>query len=261
MDDIDIVSYIEEVYKRRKKVNSNYSLRSFARNLGVSSSVIIQILNKKKRVSPKILKTIAPKLEMPEDVFQKFLQKQIHIKKITNVTSLEKPSMKTIDVESFEVISTWYNYAILELFHLEGFDFNAQNVARVLKLPVTEAETALKNLQKVGLITLAETGNYVPTCDYTVINSVEAPSLAMKKRQKQIMEIAALKIDAVSQELRDNSSITLAVDLELLPEIKEKIKKFRRSLGNYISQNSNNASSVYELQINLIPLVLKDQHE
>lgn len=52
---------------------------------------------------------------------------------------------------------------------------------------------------------------------------------------------------------RDQSAVTIAMDTDLLPEVKEKIQKFRRSLANFIDKKSKNKKRVYEMTISLFP--------
>lgn len=60
-------------------------------------------------------------------------------------------------------------------------------------------------------------------------------------------------MDLIGFHERDQSAVTIAMDTNLIPEIKEKIKNFRRSLANFIEKNSKMKSRVYELSISLFP--------
>ena len=48
----------------RKEKNQQYSLRSFAKDLGISPALVSLVLNKKKELSPKVLSAIRSRLEI-----------------------------------------------------------------------------------------------------------------------------------------------------------------------------------------------------
>lgn len=253
MNDKNAVDYIEIEFKKRKSNNPSYSLRAYAKNLGISPAILSQILSGKKELTPKVLSTIAPKLNLDSDVYSLFLDKQVKVKKERNIKSVDKNEMRKLDMETFNVISDWYHYAILELFYLDDFKSDLNWIAKKLKISLAEVETAIINLKSVRLIN-EEDGELVPTDDYTIIDEYHFTSTAMRERQKQVLKLSAKKIEELNTNYRDHSSITITIDPTLLPEIKDKIKVFRRSLGNYIAKNSKANTAVYELQIGFFPI-------
>lgn len=253
MNDKSAVDFIEHEFKKRKSNNPSYSLRAYAKNLGISPAILSQILNGKKELTPKVLSTIAPKLNLDNDIYSSFLDKQVKVKKERNIKSVDKNEMRKLDMETFNVISDWYHYAILELFYLDDFESDINWIAKKLKLSVIEVEKAIENLKSVRLIN-EEDGQLVPTDDYTVIDEYHFTSMAMRERQKQVLKLSAKKIEELNTNYRDHSSITITIDPALIPEIKDKIKVFRRSLGNFIAKNSKNNKAVYEIQISFFPI-------
>ena len=54
-------------------------------------------------------------------------------------------------------------------------------------------------------------------------------------------------------ERRDQTSMTMAIDTKLLPQAKEKIKKFRRDMDRLL-QSSDTKDEVYHLSVSLYPV-------
>lgn len=249
--------FIESEFNQRKSKNPNYSLRAYAKNLGVSPGVLSQILNGKKEVTPKVLKIIAPKLNLDEDTYSKLLEKQSKIKKENSIKSLDKNDMRLVDMETFSIISDWYHFAILELFNLDYYECNANWIAKKLDITVEQASNAIDSLLKVKLLE-NNNGQLSPSNSFTAIVDYPYTSQAMRERQKQLLKLSSEKIDSLNTAVRDHSAITICVDLSLLPEIKDKIKAFRRSLGNFIAKNSKESNAIYEMQISLFPVSTLD---
>ena len=54
--------------------------------------------------------------------------------------------------------------------------------------------------------------------------------------------------------------MTMAINKEKLPEAKERIKKFRRELSQFLNEGETN-NEVYNLSISLYPVTVKDLNE
>ena len=57
-------------------------------------------------------------------------------------------------------------------------------------------------------------------------------------------------------EERDQSTICMAINTEQIPEVKERIKKFRRELDAYLVE-ADSKDRVYHLSISFYPVSLK----
>ena len=76
---------------------------------------------------------------------------------------------------------------------------------------------------------------------------------ARRKLQTQILEKAKLAIENTPITERDQSSITMAIDSNKIPEAKERIKQFRRDLCDFL-KDSPNQNRVYHLSLSLYPV-------
>lgn len=252
---------IQSEFNSRKIKNPAYSLRSFAKNLGVSPGILSLILSGKKEVTPKILKVIAPKLNIDENIYSSLLEKQAKIKKESSIKSIEKDDMRLIDMETFAVISDWYHFAILELFNLDYYETNSLWISKKLNITNEQAQKAIDSLLKIKLLEI-NNGVIEPGNAFTAIVDYPYTSIAMRERQKQLLKLSSEKLGTLNISVRDHSAITICVDVSLMPEIKDKIKAFRRSLGNFIAKNSKESNAVYEMQISFFPVSsLDDMNE
>lgn len=254
----EILYILRNQLKLKNEKNPNYSLRAFAKHLGVSPATLSRILSEQIEITPKIFSTIAPKLELSsekENEIMRALQDDKHSK---NIRRVDINGMSFIEKEKFNIIADWYHYAILHICGLEDFKQDPQWIADRLGIEdVDLIRDAIKRLIEHNFLGIDENNQYYKIDQFNAILDYDLSSKAMRERQKQILDISAKKIDEVPINLRDHSSITVNVDENLIPEIKERIKKFRRSLGNYIVKNNGHASQIYELQLSFFPLLKK----
>jgi hypothetical protein len=63
-----------------------------------------------------------------------------------------------------------------------------------------------------------------------------------------------MAIDHVDFEKRDHSSVTVSIDPALIPELKQRLTQFRRSLNQFLSQNQSQATEVYQCTFSFFPI-------
>lgn len=65
---------LSQLLSERRKANSRYSIRALARDLQIDPSDLINILNDKKRVTPKVAYRIGLKLNLQDSSLLEFLR-------------------------------------------------------------------------------------------------------------------------------------------------------------------------------------------
>lgn len=254
----NLIHIIEENFKEKHEKNANYSIRAFSKFLNVSPATLSRILSKQAPVTPRIFETIAPKLNLSSTQQVQIMEKLKAKKHDENIPTVN--GMTFIEMEKFNIIADWYHFAILHMCELDNFQQDHQWIAERLGIAdVSLIDSAIDRLIENKLLGVDENQKYYKISQFNAILDYESSSRAMRERQKQILQMSAKKIDSIPISLRDHSSITISVDEELLPEIKERIKKFRRTLGNYIVKNNHNSTQVYELQLSFFPVLLEEK--
>lgn len=248
-----IAQKITEELEKRQKVNPNYSLRAFAIHLGVSVSILSRILNSKVSMTIKLLERMSVPLALTPEEFD-YYKTQITAKKMAlSSDQLDESSLRQLEADEFRVIQDWYNFAIMELVNLKSFQPNEVWIAKKLSISEEEALMALERLVRLELIVQDKNGKFIKSQNFVSIIQMNLSTVAMRNRQKQVLQKASEAMDFTDISNRDQSAITIALDSSLVPEIKDRIRKMRRSLANYIDKNSKKKDQVYELSISLFP--------
>lgn len=222
--------------------NQNYSLRSFARQIGVPVSSLSSILSGKRPISPKMKKHLAAVLGIALDESK-------------NET---KKNFNNYSVDSFHIISDWYHFAILELMKLKTYKQDSKWIARCLGITTSEVKIAFERLARVGILE-EHKGKFkdVSGGNNTWLKSGYTDS-AFKRLQIRLLEKAIENIMATPYELRNNTSMTMAINQEDLPKAKKLIADFRRQFSEILEKDRNKLNSVYQLAIAFFPLVKQE---
>ncbi len=246
----DYRAVLKSEFSRRIQRNSSYSLRCFARDLGVTYSRLNESMNQKKGLSSQKASQIGTKLglsKLEQTLFVLSVQSQharSRLEKEESKTQLAKKissNATELNLANFKVISEWIHYAILELLQFEDFISSPKWMANVLDVAEVQVECALKNLSTVGLIQVDTAGKI--SAVHTLLSSVnDIPSQAIREHHRQLLgkAEAALSSQAVTE--REFQSLTLAFSNDDMPEAKKMIRDFILEFNNRFSKNSNNRS-------------------
>jgi transcriptional regulator with XRE-family HTH domain len=233
--------HLAQEFERRCRENPRYSLRAFARSLGVDSSYLSKLLNDRRTLSRKALQGFASRLNVP-----------LAQKPPVATGRARQPAFEPVSADQFRLIADWHHYAILELTRTDDFRPDLRWIARALGVPHGEVFAAVERLRRMGLLETAEDGSW--SCARNNTTTAHAPStIALRHLQAQILEQAKAALVEVPIERRDQSSITMAVDARRLPEAKRRIREFRRELMEFLEGGSSK-HAVYQLSVSLFPV-------
>ncbi len=242
-----IVEYLKSEFIRRSRRNSNYSLRSFARSLGMDSSTLSAIIRGKRNVSFKMAKRLLDQLELQPTTRKKIVQSLLNAKESKSKSYFE------ISSDVLATISSWENFAVLSLLETEDAKSSSAWVAERLKINLGRAIEVVDQLERLGLI-VKENGKWSVT-HKELTTSQDVPSSALRKAHKEYIEKSIASMESVPVNLRDLTGMTMAIDSSKIAEAKELIKNFRRDLANLLEAGKRD--EVYRVNIQFYPLTKK----
>jgi uncharacterized protein (TIGR02147 family) len=248
--------FLSEELARRIRVNSRYSQRAFARQMGLSAGELSEILRGKRALSLRSALRVASALglspaETRHLITLAQLEKSAKFGTLLPSDSPEDiPSRQKLTLEMFHVVSDWVCFALLNLADTKGFRMDALWIAKRLAISPAEAQVALDRLERVGLIERVD-GELRVTPDY-VISPSGIPSEAIRNYHRQILKKAseALELQAVTE--REFTGSGFAIDPARLPELKKAIARFQDEIVTRFS--SRDGREVYHLELALFRL-------
>ncbi|MFL5812300.1 MAG: TIGR02147 family protein [Bdellovibrionia bacterium] len=246
----DFRRYLQQELIRRCEKNPGYSLRSFARSLGIHHTTLSRLIAGKRGLNSKSIQRLCGALKLSQAEASLYLDG-----KATEAPPLDSAHYQNLALDTFISISEWYHDAILELTHIQGFKGDPKWIATKLGIKASQVKTAVERLQRLELLSITPRNQWIDLSrDNTTNVSNDITSAALRKLQKQILELSMEALEEIPRAHRDHSSTTLAIEAADLPEIKERIKKFRFELTSFVQRKSVKANSVYQLAVSFFPL-------
>ncbi len=282
---------LERELVRRCDANPRYSLRAMARALRLAPGALSQILSGKRVPSYKVAQKILTSLELTPAEQREFVeslaavqrsrglerlnpefrvktkandtgkgedveQHKTALKKAAKLREFDKNmrSPKDLSLELFRVIGDWYHYAILSLTYVKGFDPNPNWIAARLAITPLEAKLAVDRLIELGLLKY-KNGKLICWEDYFTTADKHITNSALKRHHKQILNKSLYSMENDPIEIRNHSSMTMAIDPAKIDEAKKMIEEFTHRLTEFLE--SGKRLQVYELNIGLFPLQIR----
>ncbi len=217
--------------ERRKRKNPAYSLRAFARDLEIPAPKLSEILRGKKGMSAQRGKKIALMLGLSEVETRLFLDlvESRHGRSQRERTAALK-RLKTrwseyeLSLETFEVISGWHHFALLELTELDG-RWDRVRMAEALGLSQNIVDQAIGRLMHLGL--LEEKKESLHQTKESLVTSRDIPSRAIREYHNQILGEAQKALETTPVERRDFSALTFSFDQSRMAEVKEFLEEMQ----------------------------------
>lgn len=260
MSEMSYRRLLKNAYLERREKNRTYSLRAFARHLGLSPAFVSYVFQEKRHLSPQIAIKIAKKLNWSAQEQKYFLSliefenpkteigQEAAIEQIRKLNS-SKMSIESLEADAFAVMSVWYHNAILILLTMKNKKHTIESIAQRLKLDQLDTEAALHRLKKLNLVRV-DGNEWFPT--HSLFSVKSSPSSAIRSYHKQMLKMAGEALEQQSFEEREFSNLTITVDPKQLELAKKKIREFTKEMAQLL--DGSTASEVYQLSVQLFKL-------
>lgn len=238
---------LNKEFEDRQERNSRYSLRAFARDLGIDSSSLSQVLSGKRKLTPAVAAQVADKLKLPASSRRRFF-----LSFGADVAELAEVELKILQDQQFEAIITdWRYYAVLNLILIEAFDPTLPRIARALRMTESESKEIVETLLYLGFLKVDGKGRY--TREAPKLDTARGtPSEIIRKAHADELKLALKRLMEVPRERRFFTSRTFAINSKKLPEARDLIRKFRTELSALLEDG--NEDEVFLFAVQLFPL-------
>lgn len=230
---------------KRKTRNTAYSLRAFARDLGIGVTTLSDVLAHKRALSKSNLEKVMERLAVSPAEKEKLWSDYRE-----GASRKEMDDRLLLEEDTFRLIADWQYLAILNLAKIKDNQASPRWVAARLGISVEEAKEALERLFRLGLVKKSHR-RLVRTVK-PLTTSVDIPSAAIRKHHSQNLHLAEDSLHRDPVHLREFGSITMSVNLERLPQAKELLLKTRKKIADLLEEGA--VSEVYTLSFQLFPL-------
>jgi uncharacterized protein (TIGR02147 family) len=258
----DYKAFLRQVLTDRIRKNPSYSLRSFAKQLFVSPSVISDVFSGRRHLSLQSGLKIGQKLGLdPEEreylnlLIQFATAKDDGVKRETlermNLINEARP-IRNLDLDAFKMISDWYHIPIIEMSNLPKTQMTSKRIAKRLGITPLEAEKALERLLRLSILEKDATGRYVKTYTDGLFSSEQA-HLGLQQFHGKMLEKAAASLLVQKPSERYIGSETFCFTADQLQEFSKLANKFFSRAVN-LSRKTEKKSDVYHLGVQFFPV-------
>lgn len=241
---LDPIQLLRKTLTERCQNNPQYSIRAFARASGISHTVLSLVLAGKRQFSKKATEKLADHLNL--DPIQRQALMTRHLTNQQNFSNLS--------LDSFELISDWYHYAILSALELPGAQLDAQWMAKQIGIKPLQTKLAIERLKRLKLVEQMDDGSW-KQCSAAIKVDNKHSTAATRKFHKQLLIRAAESIDKDPIKHRDFSSMTFAMDPSQVEFARKRIQAFRRQLVAEL-ESRGSATAVFNFSLQLYPVTL-----
>lgn len=237
--------FLNKAFQERKAKNSRFSIRSFARLLEIDQSLLSKVLKGQRGLSPETAKKCLLILNADAESAAAMVEK-----------TSKRIKFDRLKDDTFEMISDWEYFTILELLTLKDFEASEKNICARLDIPLLRTREVLDRLLRLEMISKEE-GKYALASGNTSWAPTTSTTEAKKNLQKQLIEKSLVSLSVDPFDIRDHSSVTLAIKKSELPSFKKTLKEVRKQLTEMFQKPSEH-DEVYQLNISLFPLTKSD---
>lgn len=258
----DPVHYLADYLAWSKNLDETFTVRKWAHQMGVNDvDSLVSILKKKKKIKSRHFQFLKKGIRLDDSEFIYF-QLLIQLENAETeedrkmyevlLTEHSGPHQKqVIRNEDPEIFSSWINMAILSLCNIQRTKVTRDSLSRIFipDLSASELIDSVELLKKHELIVETELGQLQST-GKSVTGWTNQKNMGAREYYKQVSELAknAVQLDINSREFQ---CFSLELDRAKVPQMKELIRNFRKTLS---SMADDQANEVYQINLQLFPV-------
>lgn len=215
---------LNDTFRERSLANANYSLRAFARDIQIAPSTISEILNGKKGLSPKLARSVAQNLRLPDWEVEYFcdLVTQEHAKS-PRVRSEAKRRLEEkgqenrlhlLNQNAMRSLTSWIDLAILEITHLSDFKSSTSWISKKLKVEESVVRDSVNRLTSSKLLEInCRTGVWTDVSPlFSSTDGINNESI--RKFHRSVLNLALKKLEIPDVNARTVKSVVFSVSKE-----------------------------------------------
>lgn len=245
----DLRQMLQLEFERRVAKNPRYSLRAYAKTLGIYHATLSALMSGARPFTLKSARSISVALGLSPTAVAEFANETPAAKR--KAALLIDP----VADDEYSLEANWRHDALLECLQLPKQSHDTRSLAASLGFTVAEVMSSLQLLERRRMIKRSTDGSWRPVARNTsnILGQLET-SAARRRYQKELLEKSQTALEEIAIEKRDHTSITMTIDEEDMPELKEIIRDYRRKVMAFAQRKGAKPNHVYQLQISLFPL-------
>jgi uncharacterized protein (TIGR02147 family) len=249
--------YLRAVLADRTSKNPAYSLRAFAKNLGLAPSYLSAVMNGKKSLSPDTAYAVTEKLNLGE-------QEAAYFRVLAQIEGTKNPALREsllqraqtlsptvvvsdLSVDQFKMMADWHHSAIVAATDLSDIEVNPDRIAKILGLSLAEVQVAVERLIRLKVLERESEGRLKQVASHSRLVS-QKPNRAVRSYHRQNLEKAIENLSQHAPDERFFGSETFCIDDSHLEEFRKLCNQFLDS-ALVLANKAKTKNQVYHLGV------------
>lgn len=261
---LDYRDLLKDALEDRKAANPAYSFRMMGEALGLHTSNVFRILSKETHLPARCQSRAVDYLGLTERSASYFLLLVGYARERSGKARQEmlEKAMALRDVNRVDLgekelayFRDWWVAAVRGVLEMVHGKAHPAEIARKLQPQVTEAQVAaaLELLLELGLVKKGVSGTLLVGDPHLGVSRGPEKVQAVRHYQRQALSLATEALERFSPEVRDVTTLTMAVDAQVFAQVRDLLRECRLQ----IQKNSEAAKSpdrVMQLVMAYFPL-------
>ncbi|MBN1980796.1 MAG: TIGR02147 family protein [Chitinivibrionales bacterium] len=248
-----------------------FSQREILRRIGVSSTGFLSnVIAGRNNLTVRHISKLSEALHLKKDEAAYF-EELVHFTQSKTVGEKEKyfgrmvrlikSKFKKLKPDQLSLFCHWHYAVVRELIGIHRFTGDFKRLSKLVQPQISagQAQEAVEELQRIGLITVDEEGVYRDTVG-TVTTGDELASYYVAQFQRETMKKAQIALDEIPASQRDISVLTLRLSDSMFKQIKTEIQLFRKKLLA-LADSDTQPDRVYQCNFNFFPVTRKENDD
>ncbi|MCT4641876.1 MAG: TIGR02147 family protein [Bacteriovoracaceae bacterium] len=261
--------FLRDSWNKKRVYNKNFSLRAWARQLGMSShGTFYHIVQGKRPLPKKYVKAISNSLDLsPKESM--YLETLIDFSKAKTIEhkSYYRERLQDLapgrklnfyEIETFHFLKDPLNGAIIELTNLKGFKNDPLWIKDrlTIKASLNDIQNTIKRLLDLDLLKLDNKGNLVQS-NSLLHTKQDIKNEALQEYHKNVLNLAAEQISEQEVNKREYNATAMGIKVKDIPRAKERVREFLSDFIREFEANYGQADEIFQLGIQYFGLTDK----
>ena len=261
---LDYRDLLKDSFEERKSMDSSFTYKKMAEALGLHTSNIFRVVQKETHLPARCQSRAIDFLGLTDRNAAYFLLLVGYARERNGKARQEilEKAMALRDVNRIELgekelayFRDWWVAAVRGVLETVDGRANPAEIARKLNPPVTESQVsaALELLQELGLVKRGSSGRLMVREPHLGVARSTEKVQAVRRYQRQTLELASEAIERFPPEVRDVTTLTMAVDRDIFGHVRETLRECRLQIQKS-SDEAKTPDRVMQLVMAYFPL-------
>jgi uncharacterized protein (TIGR02147 family) len=259
----DYRAYLREWFEETKKDHSFLSFRYMSKRTGIDAGYLAHVFQGAKHIAESSIASVCALLGLNikeskyfhELVLFTRAKSEREIKeRFQRLMVLRSTSARELSARQTRYWTYWYYPAVRLTMMTFDFKGDYADLANHLSPAITpeQAKEAVQVLESLELVRKEADGCY-SVLDAHVSSGDAWQSLAIREFQEQTLRLAAESLERFPKEVRDISTLTLAIPRAEIPALQELVREFRSQVAKW-ALSLDDSDCVMQVDLAMFPL-------